>query len=332
MSTQRKKPMEREQSEGAMNRQVSHARTTSAGTTLVSTALFALLAVAGGEGAASAQTAIPKGTAPAAAPVTKGTTEIAGTGTFASQVKDDERKEAKDATEASLNAGGLFTSGNARTLALTAGGKLRLRRTEHQFTTSFFGNYARAGKKGEATEDTVANIQGLLRYDYFFANNFAAFLQGTGRHDRFQGLDFRLTIDPGVAAYLIETKKQRAWVEGGLQIQHDIRRADTLTPNAAPTTASATEKTATFANARFFIGYENQLYDTVSLVTGVEYIQNLHESVSRYRLNLDASIKAKVSDKLAIATTYQMRFENQPLPTVEKADSIASVNLVYTLF
>jgi len=27
-----------------------------------------------------------------------------------------------------------------------------------------------------------------------------------------------------------------------------------------------------------------------------------------------------------------MRFENKPLPDVEKADSIASVNLVYTLF
>jgi len=35
---------------------------------------------------------------------------------------------------------------------------------------------------------------------------------------------------------------------------------------------------------------------------------------------------------LAVAMTYTMRYENKPLPAVETTDSIASVNLVYTLF
>lgn len=298
-------------------------------TAAASTLAFAATASAAD---APAAPAVPKGTAPAATPATKGATEVAGTGTFAAQVKEDERKAAKDATEASLSAGGLFTSGNARTIALTAGGKLRLRRDVHQFSASFFGNYARAGKKGEPVVDTVANLQGLARYDFFFSNNFAAFLQGTGRHDKFQGLDFRLTIDPGVAAYLIDTKQQKAWIEAGMQIQHDVRNQETLDKSAPVGGTSSIDKSVTYANARFYVGYDNQLYEMVSLTTGVEYLQNVHESVSIYRLNLDAGIKAKVSDKLAIATTYQMRFENQPLPTVEKADSIASVNLVYTLF
>jgi putative salt-induced outer membrane protein YdiY len=303
--------------------------------TSVSLASTFLLATFALEAPARAQSAaIPKGTAPAAAPVTKGTTEIAGTGSFAAQVQEEERKTAKDATEAALNAGGLFMSGNSRTVALTAGGKLRLRRSAHQFGASFFGNYARAGKKDTPVVDTAANLQGLLRYDYFFADNLAVFLQATGRHDKFQGLDFRLTVDPGVAAYLIETKKQRAWVEAGLQLQHDARNADTIAAGSAgaPFGSGSIDSSITFANARFYVGYENQLYETVSFTSGVEYIQNLHESVSRYRLNLDAGIKAKVSDKLAIATTYTMRYENQPLPTIEKTDSIASVNLVYTLF
>lgn len=269
---------------------------------------------------------VPKGTAAAVAPATKGATDVAAADTFAAATKAEEKK-AKDATEASISAGGLFTSGNARTIALTAGGKLRLRRQEHQLGASFFGNYARAGKKGETVTDTVANLQGLLRYDYFFADRFAAFLQSTGRHDKFQGLDFRLTVDPGVAAYLLDTKKQRAWLEGGLQIQLDLR-----SPEAVATAGGALNQQQAFFNARFYAGYENQLYEGVSFVSGVEYIQNLHDTVSRYRLNLDMGLKAKVSDKLAVATAYSMRYENQPLPTVEKADSIASVNLVYNLF
>lgn len=269
---------------------------------------------------------VPKGTAPAVAPATKGANDVAAADTFAAATKVDE-KSAKDATEASLSAGGLFTSGNARTIALTAGGKLRLRRQAHQLGVSFFGNYARAGKKDEAVTDTVANLQGLLRYDYFFAERFAAFLQSTGRHDKFQGLDFRLTVDPGVAAYLIDTKKQRAWLEGGLQVQLDLR-----SPEAVAAAGGTLNQQQAFFNARFYAGYENQLYEGVSFVSGIEYIQNLHETVSRYRLNFDVGLKAKVSDKFALATAYTMRYENQPLPTVEKADSIASVNLVYSLF
>ncbi len=300
--------------------------------TSVSLASTFLLATFALEAPARAQSAaIPKGTAPAAAPVTKGTTEIAGTGSFAAQVQEEDRKVAKDATEAALNAGGLFMSGNSRNVTMTAGGKLRLRRNIHQFGASFFGNYARGGKAG-AVEDTAANLQGLVRYDYFFSDSLTVFLQATGRHDKFQGLDFRLTIDPGVSAFLIDTKKQRAWVEAGLQVQYDARNTSKLAAGNAGVVGSAIDSSATFANARFYVGYENQLYETVSFTSGVEYIQNVHESVSRYRLNLDAGIKAKVSDKFSLATTYTMRFENQPLPTVEKTDSIASVNLIYTLF
>jgi putative salt-induced outer membrane protein YdiY len=298
--------------------------------TSVSLASTFLLATFALEAPALAQSAaVPKGTAPSADPVTKGTTEIAGTGSFAAQVKEDERKTASDASEAALNAGGLFMSGNSRSVSMTAGAKLRLRRNVHQFGAGFFGNYARGGKP---VEDTAANLQGLARYDYFFADSLTVFLQATGRHDKFQGLDFRLTIDPGVAAYLIDTKKQRAWVEAGLQIQYDARSTSTLAAGNAGAVGSSIDSSATFANARFYVGYENQLYDTVSFTSGVEYIQNLHESVSRYRLNLDAGIKARLSDKFSLATLYTMRFENQPLPTVEKADSIASVNLIYTLF
>lgn len=294
-----------------------------------SLSLLALATLLWASPAAAQTVGVPKGTAPAIAPSTKGATDVATTDTFAAATKADE-KSAKDATEASLSAGGLFTSGNARTIALTAGGKLRLRRTAHQLGLGFFGNYARAGKKDEPVTDTVANLQGLARYDYFFADNFAFFLQGTGRHDKFQGLDFRLTVDPGVAAYLIDTKKQRAWLESGLQLQYDMRNPESLATAAAG--GVAPDQRAAFFNARFYLGYENQLYDNVSFVSGIEYIQNLHETVSRYRLNFDVGLKAKVSDKLAVATTYTMRFENQPLPGVEKADSIASVNLVYNLF
>ena len=242
------------------------------------------------------------------------------------------------ATEASVGAGGLFSSGNAKTVALTALAKLRVRRDEHQFTMALAANFARAGKTGEAVETTVENFQGLLRYDYFFTNNFAAFLQTSARHDRFQGLDLRYNLDPGVSYYFINTKKSQLRTEVGYDFQHDVRRDDALIEvqtSSDPTVPAPAPiilpKTQTLHNVRLFAGYDNKLYKEVSLTTGFEFLQNVSDA-GTYRFVFDIGIKSNVSDNLAIATTYTMRYENKPLPSVEPTDSIASINLVYTLF
>lgn len=266
-----------------------------------------------------------------------GKTDIAKGGfvTGALPAEDDP----KQATELSIAAGGLFSSGNARTVAVTTAGKLKVRRDEHQLGVQLAANFARAGKKGESVETAVENYQGLLRYDYFFTDNIAAFLQSSARRDRFQGLDLRVNLDPGLAYYVINTKKQSLRAEGGYDLQYDVRRdaSRVQTPPAAVAGAPAPaplpllDKTQTLHNVRLFAGYENKLYKEVGLVTGLEYLQNVSD-VGTYRLVFDIGIKSNVADNLAIATTYTMRYENKPLPSVENTDSIASINLVYTLF
>ncbi|CAN5913993.1 hypothetical protein BH11MYX4_BH11MYX4_12510 [soil metagenome] len=268
---------------------------------------------------------------------TKGTTDVAKSGFATGGLPSDE--DPKQATEASVSAGGLFSSGNARTVAVTTAGKLKIRRDEHQFGLQLAANFARAGKKGEAVDTSVENYQGLLRYDYFFTESIAAFLQASARRDRFQGLDLRANIDPGLAYYFINTKKQSLRAEGGYDLQYDVRRDASRTqtpPTAAPGAPAPAplpllDKTQTLHNLRLFAGYENKLYKEVSMVTGLEYLQNFSDAAT-YRLVFDAGIKSSVADNLAVAVTYTMRYENTPLPTVENTDSIASVNLVYTLF
>jgi hypothetical protein len=45
---------------------------------------------------------------------------------------------------------------------------------------------------------TTANVQGRVRYERYVTDAFALFVLNTGRHDRFQGLDVRYNLDPGV--------------------------------------------------------------------------------------------------------------------------------------
>lgn len=266
---------------------------------------------------------------------TKGNTEIA-TGGFVKGTQPAE-DDPTHLTELSIIGGGLFSAGNSRTVALTSGLKFRIRREQHQVTAQGAVNFARGGSRGEAMDTTVENYQGLLRYDYFLSERVSLFVQGTGRRDRFQGLNLRLNVDPGVAYYFINTKKHRLQGEVGYDLQHDIRRDDALEQplpdDAEPGTPPPPplDKTQTLHNARLFLGYENKLRKEVAVIASAEYLQNFADA-ERFRLIFDLGLKSNISDSFAVATTYTLRYENRPLPNVERADSIASVNLVYTLF
>lgn len=281
---------------------------------------------------AAAQGATEPGSTITAAPATSGSTDIAKGGFVSSATPADD--DPKEATEFNVAAGGLFSSGNSKTIALTGSTKFRMRRDEHQLSIAGVANYAKAAKAGEGMEPTVENFQGLLRYDYFFSDRVSLFLQGTGRHDRFQGLDLRLNIDPGIAYYFINTKTHRLQGELGYDFQHDIRRDEALVqpvPADAPagTQPVVLDKTQTLHNSRVFVGYENALRKEASVVASAEYLQNFAD-FDRFRLIFTIGLKSNLSDKLAIATTYTLRYENKPLPNVEKSDSIAAINLVYT--
>lgn len=261
-----------------------------------------------------------------ASTATTGKTDIAKGGFVTSTApKDDDPTYVNDV---SIGLGGLLSAGNARTVAITSVLRGRFRRDEHQFSAAIAGNFARAGKKGETIETTVENYQGLLRYDYFLTNEVSLFFQGTSRRDRFQGLDLRLNLDPGVAYYLINTKTHRLQFEGGYDFQHDIRRDEAL---AQPPPAPPLDKSQTLHNARLFAGYENKLRKEVALIASIEYLQNFAD-IETFRFIADVGLKSNIADNLALATTYTARYENKPLPTVAELDSIASVNLVYSLF
>jgi len=303
--------------------------------TLAGLAAFAVTAAAATDASAqSAPATIPAETVKANT-ATKGSTEIAKGGFVSSEAPKDD--DPRTATDLSVAAGGLFSAGNARTIALTSNAKLRLRRDEHQFSAAAAVNLGSAGKPGQATESTVENYQGLLRYDIFLTNNVSLFLQSSARRDKFQGLDLRLNVDPGIAYYFINTKTHRLQGEAGYDLQHDIRRdasrnqpvPDGSPPGTLP--LPPLDKTNTLHNLRLFVGYENKLRKEITFLANLEYLQNVADS-EVFRFVGDVGLKSNIADAMALQTTFTMRYENKPLPTVESLDSIASLTFVYSFF
>ncbi|MCA9684163.1 MAG: DUF481 domain-containing protein, partial [Myxococcales bacterium] len=191
-------------------------------------------------------------------------------------------------------------------------------------------------------ETTVGNVQGLARYDVFFAKRWTAFLQSTARHDTFQGLDLRLNVDPGFAFYALNKPTHRLWFEAGYDFQYDLRtdEARTLLDVDGNPVLDGNGDTqidpnidATLINhaVRLYGGYSNKLSEKVSFDTGLEYLQSVIVA-NRFRLNYLAAINTQLVERLSMAVTFTLRYENAPLPTVKKLDTITAFSLAYRFF
>lgn len=262
------------------------------------------------------------------APATSGSTEVAQEG-----FKTVERPaaESKDASQLKLMAGALWTAGNSRTLALTGSGDYRLRRADSQFTALAAANYGRSASNADSPyETTVENYQARARYDHFFTKEVAGFASVSARRDRFQRLNLRLNLDPGVAYYFLDEPKHLLWAELGYDLQHDIRRRVLVSPAPGEPAVADVEKTETSHNVRAFAGYKNQLSAAVDFSTSLEYIQGLKDTAS-WRLSWDGALTSQIDQDFALATTVSIKYDHNPLPDVEKTDVVTALNLVYTL-
>jgi len=254
----------------------------------------------------------------------EGKTDVATSG-FEKAVKD----ESKDATELELSAGGLASAGNSRSIAATAAGKFRIRRTANQFSAGIAANYAESAvNKGEGLQPTVENFQGKIRYDRFLTGSFAVFGAVSARHDRFQGLALRVNLDPGLAYYFVDEDTQQLWLEGGYDFQHDIRRDDAIA--AAFANGYFLAKTNDRHSLRAFAGYLSELSESVKVSTGLEYLQGLDPSTN-YRINWDGAVTSAIGKGFSIATAVSVRYDHNPIPDVEKTDILTSISLVYHL-
>ena len=256
----------------------------------------------------------------------EGKTEVATSGF---EKSDRTKPDSKDATELEVSAGGLASAGNSRSIAATAAGKFRLRRDADQVGAALAANYGESAiNKGEGLQTTVENFQGRVRYDRFLAGSFAAFGAVSARHDRFQGLELRINLDPGVSYYFIDEDKQQLWAEGGYDFQHDIRRDDAIA--AALADNYHLGKTNDRHSVRAFVGYSSVLSDTVKVATGLEYLQGLSPATN-YRFNWDGAVTSAVGKSFSIATAVSVRYDHNPIPGVENTDIVTSISLVYHL-
>jgi putative salt-induced outer membrane protein len=267
---------------------------------------------------------IPKGLL-AGKTATTGTTDVATSGFEKREAPIDD----KETTAMQLSAGALSSSGNAKTLSLTAAGRFKARRHENQLSLNLAGNYAESSPNpDEDRRTTMKNIQGKTRYDRFLGEGFAVFISVSARNDRFQGLVLRTNLDPGLSYYFVDKNKQQLWTEIGYDYQWDLRRYDAIA-NAAATNI-VLNKSDSRHSGRLFLGYEGSINEMVGITTGLECLQSVEES-KFWRLNWDLAVTSALSSKFSLSMSFNLRYDNTPLPGIRNTDTITAANLVYQL-
>jgi putative salt-induced outer membrane protein len=237
---------------------------------------------------------------------------------------------APEGTTASVSAGGLSSTGNSRLVAYTVSGNYDWRGGANGLGASLVGNYGKSAPPDGEMETTTENLQGRLRYDRYLIEDASVFLLVTGRHDRFQGLAFRLNLDPGFKYLFVNRPKTQLWAEAGYDFQYDTRTneaRDVLDDMGM--VVQRLDKHETDHSARLFLGFKHAFNDATALTNGIEYLQSFVES-ERYRFNYDVLFTAKVWGDLALGVGFNARYDNTPLPEKEKLDTTSTLSLVYS--
>lgn len=257
---------------------------------------------------------------------TTGKEDVATAGFEAPAAKPE---ESKDASEMKLSAGGMLAGGNSQSLAATIATKGRVRREANQLDGAIAANYGRSAPEGEdKTETTVENLQGKLRYDRFLTDEVALFLALSGLRDRFQGLDVRLNLDPGIAYYFIDAERHRLWAEIGYDYQFELRREDAVV--AAAAAGTPIDRSDDQHAARLFLGYENNLSESFAFDTGLEYLQPF-TGTEGWRVSWNVGISSAIGGNFSLATTFLLRYDHDPLPGIKNTDYTTALSLVYQL-
>jgi putative salt-induced outer membrane protein YdiY len=237
---------------------------------------------------------------------------------------------APEGTAASVSAGGLSSSGNSRLVAFTGSGTYDWRRGANGLGASLIGNYGKSASPGGDMKTTTENVQGRARYDRYLIDDASLFMLVTGRHDKFQGLAFRLNLDPGFKYLFVNLPKTALWAEAGYDFQYDTRlQAAREVRDAMGALIDTLPKHETDHSLRLFLGFRHNFNDVTAVSNGIEYLQSfVHQN--QYRFNYDVLFTAKVWGNLALGAGFNARFDNTPLPDKEKLDTTSTLSLVYS--
>lgn len=235
-----------------------------------------------------------------------------------------------DVTTLNASLGGAFNTGNTEAWQLNTGSQFDLVRGRHGVGLSMTFAYGRANVKDDAVDqlvDTVRNLKARARYDFFLTPMDALFLASAYRWDTFAGLDTRAQGQVGYMRNFFKEEKHRFWGELGYDLTYDNYDPDPLIDMMSGALLPGDD---IVHSGRLFLGYDNQINEAVTFLTGVEGLLNV-EDTDDLRVAWDNALRSSIGSGFQLELKFSLALDTQPVPGAEKVDTATIVNLIYTL-
>ena len=199
------------------------------------------------------------------------------------------------------------TSGNSQTSTL--GANVDYTRRFELWSLAAFASAVNAAKDGSTSAERY--VAGA-RANYPLTPRLALVGGVKGEKDRFAGFDLRGIVDAGVEWKLIDTKLYAASVLGGLTWTHE-----------KPVVGSTDSTFGGLAGIRAAL----KLSPT-SEATGTATFYPSFEQGDDWRLEGGLGVQAAISELLALKVSWELRYDNVPVPGFRKTDTVTLVSLV----
>jgi putative salt-induced outer membrane protein YdiY len=235
-----------------------------------------------------------------------------------------------DVTTLTANIGAAFNTGNTEAWQINTGSDFGLVRDRHGLGIGMAFAYGRANvatDTSDAMVDTVRNLKARARYDFFLTPMDALFLAGVYRWDTFAGLDTRVQGQLGYMRNFFKEEKHRFWGELGYDITYDNYDPD---PLLDPDTMAVLPGDDVVHSVRAFLGYDNQINEQVTYLTGFEGLLNV-EDTDDLRLAWDNALRSSIGGGFQLELKFSLAADLQPVAGTKKLDTTTLVNLLYTM-
>jgi putative salt-induced outer membrane protein len=202
--------------------------------------------------------------------------------------------------------GASIATGNSDNQSANAALEVKDKLEKWTHVLGFSGNY---GNDGDSTTAQRWEVRGQSNYDF----TKKAYWFGAGRYedDRFSAYDYQASLATGLGYKLVDSDDTKLWVQGGPGYRFAKERE--------------TGKSADSVIFRGDVGFEQRLTETTK-VTDRFLVES--GSDNTYLQN-DIGLEVKISGALGLRVGYQVRYNTDVPPGIDKTDTLTTVGLLY---
>ena len=216
-----------------------------------------------------------------------------------------EEKRLSDEAELSF----VDTGGNTDVKSLSFKNLLK-----YKFTEKLNGAWKVGALYGESDGETNAESYFTeLRLDYLFTDRLYSFALAGWEKDEFAGINSRYYLGPGAGYKFLLGPKHFLSGEAGLNYVNEEYTDDT---------------DRNYLGGRVFAQYEYAFTEKNKFSQSLEFLYDFDDS-ENYNVNSETAIISALSDYLSLKASYQIKYDNKPVPsTLEETDTILAITLV----